>query len=213
MPVRRRNILLLDLDGTLVDPAVGIIGSVRYALQKMGAPVADDDDLRWIIGPPIRASFSRLLGGRGDIEAAVAAYRERYAAGGLFEAKPYPGMLDVLKARVGHGTRLILCTAKAKLFAQRVVDHFGFAPLLSAVYGAEMGGRFEDKADLIAHILSSEALDPGELCMVGDREHDARAASRHGIPTVGVLWGYGSREELVSAGAAIVIAQPSELLE
>jgi phosphoglycolate phosphatase len=212
MAVRKRNTLLLDLDGTLVDPAPGIIGSCRYALEKLGAPAADNADLRWIIGPPLRASFSKLLGATGDAEAALQAYRERYAARGLYEAEPYPAMMDVLKIRVRRGARLILCTSKPKVFAQRVVDHFGFAPFLSGVYGPELDGRFDDKGELIEHLLDRESLDPDEVCMVGDREHDVLAAARNGIPAVGVLWGYGSAAELEAAGAAILIQEPSELL-
>lgn len=212
MPARRRPTLLLDLDGTLVDPAPGIIGSVRYALAALGSPVGDDVDLRWVIGPPPRVSFARLLGEGGDPEAALKLYRERYGASGLYDAAPYPDVLAVLEERVRAGDRLILCTGKARVFAQRVVEHFGFAPLLHAVYGPELDGRFDDKGDLIAHILEREALDPDQVCMVGDREHDVHAATRHGIPTIGVLWGYGSEAELTGAGAAALIRQPRELL-
>lgn len=213
MPARKRSTLLLDLDGTLVDPAPGIIGSCRFALEELGVTVAHDADLSWIIGPPLRASFSKLLGEGGDLEAALKLYRQRYANGGLYEAAPYPTMLDVLRRRAADGARLILCTAKPKIFAERVVKHFGFAPLLSAVYGPELDGRFDDKGDLIEHILEIEVLAPDQICMVGDREHDVRAAARHGIPTVGVLWGYGSEAELAAAGAAVIIREPRELLQ
>ncbi len=212
MPARLRKTLLLDLDGTLVDPAPGIVGSVRHALRSLGAPAVEDEDLTWIIGPPLRQTCARLLGPGGDVEEAVRLYRERYAAWGLYQAAPYPGMLDVLRDRVAGGTRLLLCTSKAAVFARQVVDHFGFAPVLSAVYGAELDGRFDDKGELIAHILQTEDLDPGEVCMVGDREHDVHAAARHGIPTVGVLWGYGGRAELTAAGAEVLIKAPAELL-
>src|SRR6266540_4152127 len=200
MPVRKRDILLLDLDGTLVDPAPGIIGSCRHALERMGAPVGGDVDLRWIIGPPLRTSFAKLLDGRGDAEEALQFYRERYATWGLYEAKPYPEILEVLTKRPRDGAKLMLCTSKPQPFARRVVDHFGFAPLLSAVYGPDLDGRFDDKGDLIEHLLALEGPDPDQVCIVGDREHDVRAAARHGIPTVGVLWGYGSRAELGGAG-------------
>lgn len=213
MPIRKRATLLLDLDGTLVDPAAGIIGSCRYALEALGAPAPDDADLRWLIGPPLRASLVTLLGDRGDPEAALQLYRQRYLATGLYEAAAYPTMQEVLAAKVRSGARLILCTAKPKPFAERVVEHFGFSPLLSAVYGPELDGRYDDKGDLIEHLLEREGLDPQEVCMVGDREHDVRAAARHGIPTIGVLWGYGSEAELVAAGAALTIREPRELLQ
>jgi len=212
MPVRKRPILLLDLDGTLVDPAPGIIGSTQYVLRELGLPVPEATDLRWVIGPPLRVTFAKLLGREADVEAAVRLYRERYADGPLFDAEPYPTMHEVLETRVRSGTRLILCTAKVKSFAQRVVDHFGFSPLLSAVYGPELGGRFDDKGDLIEHLLASEALGPDQVCMVGDREHDVHAATRNGVPSIGVLWGYGSEAELKGAGVTLIIREPRELL-
>jgi phosphoglycolate phosphatase len=213
MPARQRPTLLLDLDGTLVDPARGVLGSFRHALRCVGAPAAEDQDLSWIIGPPLRVSLARLLAGPGEVDAAVAHYRERYASWGLYEAEPYAGMREVLEARAAGGARLILCTSKAAVFARQVVDHFGFAPLLDGVYGPDLDGRFDDKGDLIGHLLATEGLDPAQVCMVGDREHDVRGAARHGIPTVGVLWGYGGHAELAAAGAEIIIARPPELLE
>ena len=212
MPILARKTLLLDLDGTLVDPAPGIVGSMRYALAEMGLPIPSDAELAAMIGPPARAVFARLAGEGGDPEVAIGLYRKRYAEWGLREATPYPGMMAALEARVADGTRLILCTSKARPFAQAVVDHFGFSPLLSAVYGAELDGTRENKGELIAHIRATEALDPEDCCMVGDREHDVIGAARHGIPTVGVLWGFGDRAELEAAGAAVLIARPEELL-
>jgi phosphoglycolate phosphatase len=211
MPCRYRKTLLLDLDGTLIDPASGIIGSCRYALERLHLEVPEEENLRWIIGPPLRESFGRLLRGRADTEAALRFYRERYAERGLWEAHPYPGIMDALERRRADGTRLILCTAKPAFFAQQVVNYFGFAPLLSGVYGPELDGRFDDKGDLIGHLMATEELSPEETCMVGDRRHDVQAASRHKVPTVGVLWGYGSREELESAGAAVIIDRPRDL--
>ncbi len=213
MAVRRRKTLLLDLDGTLVDPAEGIIGSCRYAMARMGHPIADDENLEWIIGPPLRVTFARLLGSRGDPEIAVRHYRERYREWGLTAATPYPDVREVLAARRAGGTRLFLCTAKPAVFAKRVVEVFGFADLLDGVYGPELDGRFDEKGDLIAHLMEAERLEKDEVCMVGDRAQDVLAARRNRAPTVGVLWGYGGREELTTAGAEIIIDTPAELLD
>ena len=213
MPVRRRKTLLLDLDGTLTDPAEGIIGSCVYALEQMGRPVTANEDFRWVIGPPLRATFAQLLNGRGDPEEALRHYRCRYSEWGLTQARVYDSILDVLLARQKMGHRLLLCTAKPAVFAKRVVDHFGLAEMLDGVFGPDLDGRFDDKGDLIGHIVEMEGLVPDDVCMVGDREQDVRAASRHSIPTVGVLWGYGSREELTTAGAAVLISAPTELLD
>jgi phosphoglycolate phosphatase len=212
MPIRARQTLLLDLDGTLVDPAEGIVACCRRALSELGIDIPEDDDLRWVIGPSIRQTFAQLAAGRAEPEEAVRLYRHHYAEWGLYQAEVYPGVERALAEHVRRGTRLILCTAKARVFATRVVEHFGLAPHLAAVYGPELDGRFDDKGDLIAHILETEGLDPAEVCMVGDRKHDVAAATRHGIPTIGVLWGFGGREELTDAGAALIVERPAELL-
>ena len=153
-----------------------------------------------------------MLDGRGETEEAVRRYRERYSEWGIYQAAVYPGILQALAGHRARGTRLVLCTAKFHGFARRVVDHFGLTPLLSGVYGSELDGRFEEKAELIAHLLEAEGLQPDGVCMVGDRKHDVIAASAHGIPTIGVLWGFGRRDELEAAGAALLIRRADELL-
>ncbi|WP_374471375.1 HAD hydrolase-like protein [Phenylobacterium sp.] len=212
MPIRARSTLLLDLDGTLVDPAPGILGSVRHALHSFGLEAPPAEDLRWMIGPPVRQGFAELLAGRADVEEAVRRYRARYAESGLYEAAVYPGVPQVLAAHHARGARLLICTAKHHAFARRVVEHFGLAPLLSGVYGAELDGRFEDKAELIGHLLEVERLRAEQVCMIGDRRHDVVAAAAHGIPAIGVLWGFGGRAELVAAGADLVVERPDQLL-
>lgn len=203
--------ILLDLDGTLVDPYEGIIGSYRHALAQVGFELDPSDDLRWVIGPPLRRSFARLLGPEADIETAIGHYRERYAADGIFAATVYPGIPNALVELRQAGFELILCTAKARVFAERIVEAFGFAPFLSGVFGAELDGRFDDKGELIGHILETRARTPEAICMVGDRDNDVLAASRHGAPCIGALWGYGGEAELRSAGARMVIGAPEEL--
>jgi len=212
MPIRARSTLLLDLDGTLVDTAPGILGCYRHALASFGVDPPEADDLRWAIGPSIREGFKQLLDGRGNAEEAVRRYRERYSEWGLYQGAVYPGILQALAVHRARGTRLVLCTAKFRGFARRVVDHFGLSPLLSGLYGSELDGRFEDKAELIAHLLKAEGLQPDGVCMVGDRKHDVIAAAAHGIPTIGVVWGFGGRDELESAGAAMLIQRSDELL-
>jgi phosphoglycolate phosphatase len=204
-------LLLIDLDGTLVDPAPGIVGCFRHALEAMGRDAPAYEDLLWAIGPPLRQSFARLLGEDGDAEEAVRLYRQRYSEAGLYEADVYAGIRPALARLRDAGHRLFVCTAKAAVFARRVVAHFGLGLAFVAVHGAELDGRFEDKADLIADILKREAA-PGEAaCMVGDRSHDVVAAARHGIATVGVLWGYGGAAELREAGAFSLCPEPADL--
>jgi phosphoglycolate phosphatase len=203
--------LLFDLDGTLVDPAVGIVEACQYALEKMGRPVPEARDLYWIIGPPIRISFQKLLGEGGDVEEGVRLYREHYAAGGMFNATVYAGIEQALRELQHSDTTMFVCTAKATTFASRIVEHFGLSRYFASIYGAELSGRFENKADLIAHMIETEGFDPKFACMVGDRSHDVIAAAAHGIPTLGALWGYGSRDELVNAGAASIVERSHHL--
>jgi phosphoglycolate phosphatase len=203
--------ILLDLDGTLIDPAVGILGCYRQVLEALGRPVSPDEDLRWVIGPPSRVSFVRLLGEGADVEGAVRLYRARYAERGMFEAAVYPGIVAALASLRERGRRLLICTSKARPFAERILEHFGLAPYLAGVYGAELDGRFDDKAELIAHLLETEGVAAENACMVGDREYDILAATRHGMASIGVLWGYGDEAELRRAGATALITSPGEL--
>jgi phosphoglycolate phosphatase len=207
----RRSALLVDLDGTLTDPAEGIIGCFRLALETLGRIAPPAAELHWIIGPPLRGCFAEALNGEGDPEEALKIYRGRYSTDGLFEAFVYDGVRETLAELRAAGTRLFLCTAKPLVYAERILSHFGLEHHFEAAYGDELGGRFQDKADLIAHILEREGLEADACCMWGDRKHDVLAASRHGIPTIGALWGYGGADELRAAGAAALCEAPSQV--
>jgi phosphoglycolate phosphatase len=206
----RRSALLVDLDGTLTDPAEGIIGCFRLALESLGRAAPPSDDLGWVIGPPLRECFAEFLG-EGDPEEALEVYRSRYSTGGLFEAVVYDGVDEALAELHAAGARLFLCTAKPIVYAERILSHFNLARHFERAYGDELDGRFQDKSDLVARILHEQALDPADCCMWGDRKHDVLAASRHAIPTIGALWGYGGAEELRAAGAAALCASPPEV--
>ena len=208
---RPRPALLVDLDGTLTDPAEGIIGCFRQALESVGRTAPPATELGWIIGPPLRGCFAEFLGAGGDPEQALKAYRSRYSTGGLFEAVVYDGVDDALAKLRAAGTRLFLCTAKPIVYAERILNRFDLNRHFEAAYGDDLDGRFQDKADLIARVLDEQALDAADCLMLGDRKHDVAAASRHGIPTIGALWGYGGVDELRSAGAAALCASPFEV--
>ena len=207
----KRNVLLVDLDGTLTDPAEGIVGSFRDALKAMGRPAPPAEDLTWIIGPPLRRSFADRLGGPEAAEKALKFYRARYETTGLFEAVVYEGAPEALAALKSNGVRLILCTSKPVVYARRILERFDLARFFDAAYGAELDGRFDDKGDLIAHILADERLEPQACAMLGDRKHDVIGAARNGVPTIGALWGYGGEAELRAAGAALLCATPAEV--
>ena len=207
----QRPVVLLDLDGTLSDNFAGIANSVRYALARLGSPDPGDPELKRCVGPPLRESFARLLE-RPDsarIEAAMEAYRERYSVLGWQENVAYPGVMAALQALAVMHARMFVCTSKPEVFARRIVAHFGFDSYVERVYGPDLAGLLDDKRKLLAHLLARESLDPGACVMVGDRHHDIAAAHANGARAVGVLWGYGSREEL--AGAERLLETPAEL--
>jgi phosphoglycolate phosphatase len=207
----RRSALLVDLDGTLTDPAEGIVGCFRLALEALGRSAPPAAELNWIIGPPLRGCFADFLGGDGDPEEALQHYRGRYGTTGLFEAVVYDGAKETLAELRAAGMRLFLCTAKPIVYAERILTHFGLEHHFEGAYGDELGGRFQDKADLIAHILEREKLDADDCCMWGDRKHDVLAATRNRMPTIGALWGYGGADELRAAGAATLCEAPSQV--
>ena len=207
----RRSALLIDLDGTLTDPAEGIVGCFRLALQALGRNPPAAADLTWIIGPPLRRSFADLLGDTGDPEEALRVYRRFYSTEGLFEAVVYDGVPEALAELRATGARLFLCTAKPVVYAERILTHFDLRRDFEGVFGAELDGRYEDKGALIARILDERELEAADCFMWGDRKHDVLAASRHAIPTIGALWGYGGADELREAGAAALCASPSEV--
>jgi phosphoglycolate phosphatase len=197
--------LLVDLDGTLTDNFVGIARSIRHALLALGAPEPAAAALLPCIGPPLRVSFARLLASDDPtlIERALAHYRERYAEVGWQENVVYAGVDAAIAGLAARGEAIYLCTSKPAPYAERIVAHFGLRPFLDGVYGADLAGTLDDKAVLVAHLVAREGLDPAACTMIGDRVHDVRAAHANGVRAIGVLWGYGSRDELKAADALV----------
>jgi phosphoglycolate phosphatase len=206
--------LFLDLDGTLTDPAPGIGACFLHSARALGHTTLTEASVRRYIGPPIREAFGELLGTRdGDrIEEALRIYRERFSTIGLFENAVYPGVPDALARLCAAGHSLSIVTSKAAVYAERIVDHFELRRFVPRVYGAELSGERSTKAELVAHALASERLAPAQACMIGDREHDVLGAKAHGLVTIGVTWGYGSRSELEAAGADQLVDTLEQLI-
>jgi len=205
--------IFFDLDGTLTDPKPGITRSIRYALQKLDHPaIPSEDELTWCIGPPLRASFVRLLGAETSADRAVSLYRERFSDVGLFENAIYEGIDDVLTALGNSGHRLFVATSKPHVFADRIIDHFGLRHHFERVFGSELDGARVDKGDLLEYALNEAAVDPSRTLMIGDRSHDMVGARNNGMKAIGVLYGYGSKDELIGAGASHVCATPAAIL-
>jgi phosphoglycolate phosphatase len=206
--------VLLDLDGTLTDPRQGILACIKHALRELQERCPSDDELLRYIGPPLHVSFAALFGaGSPKVARAIALYRERFAAAGLFENKLHAGIPEVLRKLKDAGATLIVATTKPTVFAERIVAHFALGNDIGAVFGSELDGTRSDKAELIRHVLETLALPAGDTSMVGDREHDMRGANANRVFAVGALWGYGSRQELLQAGAAALCERPADLLE
>lgn len=205
--------VLFDLDGTLTDPREGITRCLQYALEKLNRSVPSQAALEAYIGPPLRSTFMTLLESQEAtlIEAAVGFYRERFSAIGLFENELYEGVPAMLASLSDASLRLFVATSKAEVFAAKIIEHFGLASFFKGVYGAALDGRFDNKADLLRHLLEAESLVASETIMVGDREHDVMAARQNNLLSLGVTYGYGSREELQAAGAALLCDSPVDV--
>ncbi|KZM48612.1 HAD family hydrolase [Labrenzia sp. OB1] len=205
--------LLFDLDGTLTDPFAGITSSLLYALEKMSKPLPEADELRWCIGPSLWESFRVLLGtdDRSRLDEAIGFYRERYTDTGLFENTLIDGIPETLDRLTASGHRLHVCTSKPHVYAVRIVEHFGLMPYFGKVYGSELDGTRSAKSELIAHILREEGIGASETVMIGDRKHDLIGANANKVAGIGVLWGYGSREELEQENPALIAATPAEI--
>jgi phosphoglycolate phosphatase len=205
--------IFFDLDGTLTDPKTGITRSIQYALQKLDLPVPTPDELTWCIGPPLRDSFVKLLGGDSQADLAVTLYRERFGDVGLYENAVYPDIEYILSAlKRSHG-RLFVATSKARVFAERIIEHFGLSSYFERVFGAELDGTRVHKTDLLAYALDKTGVEASRALMIGDRSHDIIGAKNNGMDALGVLYGYGSREELIEAGASHVCASPRAVLD
>ena len=213
MPGKLRCIFF-DLDGTLTDSGPGITASVAYALKKLGIDPPEPERLRSFIGPPLMSSFARWYGfDEAQCREAVRLYREYFTAGGMFENSVYPGVPEALERLRAAGFRLAVATSKPELFSRQIIAHFGLEGYFEAVCGAAMDESRTEKADVLRYALETMGAGAAESLMVGDREHDVLGAKAVGVPCLGVLWGYGSREELTGAGAAALAETPEEMAE
>jgi phosphoglycolate phosphatase len=205
--------VLLDLDGTLIDSQPGILTSCRVALRALGHVPEPSLDLSAIIGPPIDDVMRVLLEPFGDdrVVEAVAAYRADYGRNGLYNSLPYPGIAQALAEMQRSGARLYIATSKRREFALRILEHLDLASLFDGIFGSEDGGALDHKPELISHIIERHALAPSHCVMVGDRRYDVVGAHANRMRALGVLWGYGTRDELASAGADGLVAEPADL--
>lgn len=195
--------VLFDLDGTLTDSGEGIINCVRYALDRYGAESGSDEDLRSFIGPPLQQQFQKYTGcAEEDGKLLVTYYRERYTEKGIYENRVYDGIVEVLKYLKESGRTLCVATSKPEIYARQITDYFELTPYFTFVGGSLMDGRRTKKAEVIEYVLKNiPSAEKEKTVMIGDRSHDITGAREMGLHSMGVLFGYGSREELEQAGA------------
>lgn len=208
------NNILFDLDGTLTDPGIGITNSVAYALEKFDIKVNDRAELFKFIGPPLMDSFSCFCGfDRADCEKAVVYYREYFGEKGIFENEVFDGVVELLKTLKINGKKLIIATSKPQIYAERILHHFKLFEYFDFVAGATLDYTRVKKADVIGFALESCGITDKTSClMVGDREQDIFGAKAHNISSVGVLFGYGSLDELKNAGATYIAETLGDIL-
>lgn len=207
--------ILFDLDGTLTDSAEGIINSVLYALDKYGIKEDDREKLEDFVGPPLTDSFLKYypVSEREVTEVLIPYYREYFSTRGWQENRVYEKIPEMLGALKAAGKHLIVATSKPEVFARRIMEHFGLARYFDVIGGSTLDGSISRKGEVIDYVKRQIGEHGENMVMVGDREHDVIGARENGLPCIGVLYGYGSREELEDAGAHAVCESVRELLQ
>jgi phosphoglycolate phosphatase len=205
--------VLLDLDGTLIDSQSGILASCVVALRTLGHELDEIHDIKRVIGPPLEDAMQFLLQPYGDdrIGEAVLAFRQHYGESGLFGSELYPGIGGSLEAMQQAGLRIYLATSKRAVFARRILEHLELTTYFDGIHGSVPGGELDHKPELLAHILSEHGISPARSLIVGDRRHDISGAHAVGMRGLGVLWGYGTRDELETAGADQLVESTADL--
>ena len=205
---------LFDLDGTLTDPGIGITNSVMYALEKFDIHVSDRKELYPFIGPPLVDSFEKYFGfDEKQAFQAVEYYREYFREDGIFENAVYEGIPEMLSELKSRDAKVALATSKPYEFSVRILDHFDLHQYFDIVGAATMDGRISRKADVISHLIDKLGEnEKSSILMIGDRDQDIDGAKANGLQSAGVLWGYGSREELMDAGADYIVSVPSDIV-
>ena len=205
--------ILFDLDGTLTDPAVGITNSVMYALERYGIKVNDRSELYKFIGPPLMESFEVYYGfSKDEAKMAVEYYREYYKEKGIYENLVYDGFEELLKTLKDSRKTLIVATSKPEVFAKQILEHFDLAKYFTYIAGSNLDGTRVKKSEVIQYALSSCSINNlSKVIMIGDREHDIIGAKAAGIKSIGVLFGYGDRNEHENAGADFIVETVADI--
>ena len=203
--------ILFDLDGTLTDSGEGIINCAILALEHFGLPVPSREEMRVFVGPPLTESFINHGVPADKAEEAVAVYRSRYIPIGKYENRPYDGIRELLEALQRQGHKLYVATSKPEEMSVKILEHFDLAKYFDRICGASLDASRSTKEDVIAYLLDLCGR-AKSIVMVGDTRFDILGAKAHGIPAIGVSWGYGKVEDMAEAGAAAIAFSMNELL-
>ena len=206
-----KKAIFFDLDGTLTDSGEGIINCATLALEHFGLPVPSREAMRVFVGPPLDQTFIKYGVPAEKAQEAIEVFRSRYRTVGKFENFPYPGIREALQTLKEQGHRLFVATSKPEVLANEVLGHFALTEFFEQIAGATLDGSRSHKADVITYLLSLTG-DVGQTLMVGDTAFDVTGAAAHGIPTIGVSWGYGKVEDMEKAGAKAIAHSMEELI-
>ena len=207
-----KKAIFFDLDGTLTDSGEGIMNCATLGLEHFGIPVPSREEMRVFVGPPLDQTFIKFGVPADKTDEAIAVFRSRYTTIGKFENFPYPGIGEALQQLKDQGHRLFVATSKPEVMAKEVLEHFELSHYFDQIAGATLDGSRSHKADVITYLLSLTG-DVGQTLMVGDTAFDVIGAAAHGIPTLGVSWGYGQVQDMLDAGAFAIAHTMEEMVE
>lgn len=204
--------LLFDLDGTLTDSGEGIIKSAWYTFEQFGMPLPSWEEMRVFVGPPLWDTFEKFGVPKEKTDEAVRIFRSRYVPIGKFENTPYGGIRELLEELNRRDITCYVATSKPEVTAMEVLEHFDLAKYFVRICGADLEKNRNSKEAVISYLLDQKPVQ-AEFLMVGDTKYDVIGAKSHGIPTIGVSWGYGSVEEMLEAGAIGIAEKPADILK
>lgn len=207
-----KKAIFFDLDGTLTDSGEGIMNCAELGLRHFGLPVPPREEMRVFVGPPLDQTFIQFGVPADKAREAIEVFRSRYLTVGKFENYPYPGIREALESLKAQGHRLFVATSKPEPQAKEILAHFALDPYFEKIAGATLDGSRSHKADVITYLLSLTG-DVGQTVMVGDTAYDVLGAAEHGIPTIGVSWGYGEVADMKKAGAVAIAHTMEEMVE
>ena len=204
--------ILFDLDGTLTDSGEGIINCAILALEHFCLPVPTREEMRVFVGPPLHETFMKFGVPADKTDEAIQVYRSRYIPIGAFENTPYPGIRELLESLKAEGHKLYVATSKPESMSIKILEHFDLAKYFDQICGATMDTSRSSKEAVIEYLLHQNGRSDN-MVMVGDTKFDIIGAKAHGIPGIGVSWGYGTVADMEAAGAVHIVHTPQQLLE